>query len=96
MHVLIAIAVGVAIVMYAARGVPRRTAVVRATVAVLTFCAIGYVWLLVLFGLVARLERVFDAVPEGYPRAVFALLLWYAPPTLIALAAVRLVPRGSR
>jgi hypothetical protein len=39
---------------------------------------------------------VFSALPGVYIKAIFALLLYFAPPTLAALAAVRLVARAPR
>src|SRR2546426_9141906 len=78
------------------RGVPRRVGVVRAVGGVVTFCGVGYLWVLAMWIVVPRLEPVFSTLPGVYLKAILALLLYFAPPTLAALAVVRLVARAAR
>jgi hypothetical protein len=93
---LIAIGCAVAVVAVAMRGVPRRVGALRAVSGVVTFCGAGYLWVLAMWMAVPRLDPVFSALLGVYVKAIFALLLYFAPPTLAALAAVELVGRGAR
>src|SRR3989442_8129536 len=77
------------------RGVPRRVGAVRALGGVVTFCGVGYLWVLAMWIVVPRLEPVFSALPGVYLKAILALLLSFSPPTLAALAVVRLVARAA-
>jgi hypothetical protein len=92
----VAIACAVAVIAFAIRGVPRRVGVLRAVGGVLTFCGVGYLWVLAMWVAVPRLQPVFSALPGVYLKTIFAMLLYFAPPTLAALAAVELVGRGAR
>jgi hypothetical protein len=93
---LIAIGCAVAVVAVAMRGVPRRIGALRAVSGVVTFCGIGYLWVLAMWIAIPRLEPVFSALPGLSIKAIFALLLYFAPPTPAALAAVRLAARAPR
>jgi hypothetical protein len=95
-QLLIAIGCVVAVVAIAIRGVPRRVGAVRVVSGVVTFGVVGYLWVLAMWIAVPRLEPVFSALPGVYVKAIVALLLYFAPPTLAALAAVQLVGRGAR
>jgi len=92
----IAVACAAVVVALAMRGVPRRVGAVRALGGVVTFCGVGYLWVLAMWIVVPRLEPVFSALPGVYLKAILALLLSFAPPTLAALAVVRLVARAAR
>ncbi|HZF04263.1 MAG TPA: hypothetical protein VE932_08030 [Patescibacteria group bacterium] len=96
MQFLIAVACAVVVVALAMRGVPRRVGVVRAVGGVVTFCSVGYLWILAMWIAVPRLSPVFSALPGVYLKAILALLLYFAPPTLAALAAVRLIAGAAR
>src|SRR5438445_201307 len=48
------------------RGVPRRVGVVRAVGGVVTFCGVGYLWVLAMWIVVPRLEPVFSTLPGVY------------------------------
>ena len=96
MQALIAIACALAVVAFAIRGVPRRVGVVRAVAGIVTFGGVGLLWVRAMWIVVPRLEPVFSALPGVYLKAIFALLLYFVPPTLAALVAVRLVAGGAR
>ena len=96
MHVVVAIACAMVVVAAALHGVPRRIGILAAAAGLATFLAFGYVWVFVMWAAVPRLEPVFLALPGVYSRALLALLLYFAPPTLAALGAVRLVARAAR
>ena len=86
MQFAIAVACAAVVVALAMRRVPRRVGAVRALGGVVTFCGVGYLWVLAMWIVVPRLEPVFSALPGVYLKAILALLLSFAPPTLAALA----------
>jgi hypothetical protein len=95
-HAVVALACLMVVAAVALSGVPRRVGVVAAAAGIATFLVAGYAWVFVMWAAVPRLEPVFAALPGVYAKAVLALLLSFAPPTLAALGAVRLLTRGAR
>ena len=96
MQALFAIACAVAVVTCALRGVPRRIGVMRALCGLATLVAAGYVWLRLMWIVVPQLAPLFSAIPGVHLKGLAALLLFLAPPTLAALAVVRLVAVAGR
>ena len=80
----------------ALRHLPRREAALAVVSGLAAFFGVGYLWLFALWIIVPQLEPFFAALPGIYPKAVLAMLLYYTPPMLAALGAVRLVARAVR
>jgi len=95
-HAVVTIACAMAVVALALRHLPRREGALAVASGLAAFFGIGYLWLFALWIIVPRLEPLFAALPGIYPKAILAMLLYYTPPMLAALATVRLVARAAR
>ena len=96
MHALVAVACAALIVALALRGVPRRVGVLLALVGVFAFSSVGYLWLLAMWIIVPRLDAVFAALPGVHLKGLFAMLLYFGPPTVAGLAAIGFLGSRSR
>ena len=93
MLVLVAIALGAAIVVYAVWRVPSGLGWLHAAAGIVVYALAGYVWVIALFFAPRLIEPMITPWRALHLDRLVVLLLYFAPPLLAALLTVRLLGR---
>ena len=93
MLVLVAMALGAAIVAYALSRVPTWIGVLHAAAGVVVYALLGYLWVIALFFAPGLVEPMVAPLRGVRLDGVAALVLYFAPPLVAALVTVRVLGR---
>jgi hypothetical protein len=93
MLVVLAIGLGAAIAVYAVWRVPSGIGVLHAAAGLVVYTLIGCLWIIALFFSSALVERMVAPWRGLHLDGVFVVVLYFAPPLLAALVAVRVLGR---
>jgi hypothetical protein len=90
---VLAIALGVGIVVYALWRVPTGIGVLHAAAGLVVYAVVGYLWIIALFFAPRMLEPIVSPLRAVHLDGVFVLLLYFAPSVVAALVTIRLLGR---
>jgi hypothetical protein len=90
---VLAIALGVGIVVYALWRVPTGIGVLHAAAGLVVYAVVGYLWIIALFFAPRMVEPIVSPLRAVHLDGVFVLLLYFAPPVVAALVTIRLLGR---
>ena len=90
---VLAIALGVAIVVYALWRVPAGTGILHAAAGLVVYALVGYLWIIALVFSPRILEPMVAPLRGLHLEGVAVLLVYFAPPLLAALVTVRVLGR---
>jgi len=93
MLVLMAIALGAAVVVYAVWRAPSAIGWLHAAAGIVVFALAGYVWVIALFFAPGLIEPMIAPWRAVHLERLFVLLLYFAPPLVAALLTVRVLGR---
>ena len=90
---VLAIALGIAIVVYALWRVPAGIGILHAAAGLVVYALVGYLWIIALFFSPRVLEPMVAPLRGVHLEGVGVLLVYFAPPLLAALVTVRVLGR---
>ena len=93
MLVVLALALGAAIVVYAVWRVPSWLGALHAAAGLVVYALAGYLWIIALFFSPALVERMIAPWRAVHLDRVFVVVLTFAPPWLAPLVTVRVMGR---
>lgn len=90
---VLAIAFGVAVVVYAMWRSPGWIGVLRAAAGLVVYALVGYLWIVALFFSESVVEPMVSSLRAVGLDRVFTLVLYLAPPLVAGLVTVRVLDR---
>lgn len=93
MLVMLAIALGAAIVVYAVWRVPTRIGVLHAAAGLVVYALVGYLWIIALFFAPGLIEPLVTPLRDAHLDRLLIVLVYFAPPLAAALVTLRVLGR---